>query len=223
MMPDRRPHWVIQQIAAKSAVAYPGCHFTPDARCFEQDKQDPPLIIWNHRWEHDKNPVVFFKALRSLQRRGIAFRLALLGEHYRNHPPEFEAAAVQFREHLVHFGYVPSRNEYYQWLRQGSVVVSTALQENFGIAVVEAMRHGCLPIVPKQLSFPEIVPRWLHADCLYRDQDDLEEKLAAQVLSSRDRQDTRKRLCSAMRPYAWPVAIGRFDQELGRLADRSSR
>lgn len=40
-----------------------------------QSNDTPPIILWNHRWESDKNPQAFFKALYALQDAGIAFQL----------------------------------------------------------------------------------------------------------------------------------------------------
>ena len=34
----------------------------------------PPVILWNHRWEHDKCPEVFIAALENLARHGWPFR-----------------------------------------------------------------------------------------------------------------------------------------------------
>ena len=182
IMPDCRPKWVIRAIAEKCAVAYPGCHF-PNAPFAPRQKTDQrtdhtPLIIWNHRWEHDKNPEAFFQALKRVQSRGIDFRVALLGEAYAQMPEVFKWAPKHFGSRLIHYGRVASRQKYYQWLSDGSVVISTARQENFGIAVVEAMYHGCLPLLPNRLSYPEILPEAFHSDFLYGSQQELEEKLA---------------------------------------------
>src|SRR5438034_831936 len=35
----------------------------------------PPVILWNHRWEFDKNAGAFFAALEALVSRGQEFRL----------------------------------------------------------------------------------------------------------------------------------------------------
>jgi len=39
----------------------------------------PLKILWNARWEHDKNPEQFFEVLFSLDEAGLPFRLAVLG------------------------------------------------------------------------------------------------------------------------------------------------
>jgi glycosyltransferase involved in cell wall biosynthesis len=217
MMPDCRPNWVKQAIMAKAAVVYPGCHFSPDPAPESATGHRPPLIIWNHRWEHDKNPEAFFQALESLQRKGIPFETALLGEAYTRRPEIFEQARSRLGPRIVQYGGVPTRQTYYQWLRRGTVVVSTARQENFGIAVIEAMAHGCLPLLPDRLAYPEILPQELHADFLYHTQAELEEKLARLLTRFNDYDRQRRALTSAMTAYAWPHAIAAFDRELDQL------
>ena len=94
-----------------------------------------------------------------VERMGIDFRLALLGETSQVKPGAFLDSRSRFGERIVHYGYVSDREHYVQWLKKGCVAVSTAIQENFGIAAVEAMRHGCLPLLPRRLSYPEILPK----------------------------------------------------------------
>lgn len=218
IMPDFRPKWVIRAIADRCAVAYPGCHF-PDAPAdIKHPNQSPPLIIWNHRWEHDKNPEAFFKAVRQMHLQGIDFQVALLGEAYDQMPEVFASAPQQLGRRLIQYGRVASRQEYYAWLERGSIVVSTAKQENFGIAVVEAVYHGCLPLLPDKLSYPEIIPEKFHSDFLYNTQDELEQKLSALLTGGDRHQLKRLALSTAMQKYSWEKVIDVYDEELVSLA-----
>ena len=222
IMPDFRPKWVTPVIGEKSGVAHPGCHFSEAPTGRRWDTGRPPLIIWNHRWEHDKNPEAFFRALQKMIRRGVEFRVALLGEEYEQMPDVFKQAPELLGERLVQYGRVPSRQDYYGWLEQGDIVVSTALQENFGIAVVEAIWHGCLPLLPNRLSYPEIMPFPFHEEVLYGDQDDLESKLAHLLTCGHRHHDRRRALSLKMAKFAWKNRIGQFDEELVLLAEGKS-
>lgn len=51
------------------------------------------------------------------------------------------------------------RKGYYKLLAKSKVVVSYALQENFGFGVAEAAYLGCTPIVPNRLVYPELYPK----------------------------------------------------------------
>jgi len=216
IMPDCRPDWIAEAIGSKTAVLYPGCRFSADdaESLSGGGKTEPPLIIWNHRWEFDKGPDGFFQALEAVEERGVDFRLALLGERFRRSPAVFSRATRRFEHRLAHCGYVESKAAYYRWLQRGSVVVSTALQENFGIAVVEAVRFGCLPLLPKRLVYPEIIPAALHADVFYTDLPDLVEKLVFALRRPQAFASQRALLSRAMERFAWDRRIEDFDREL---------
>ena len=48
------------------------------------------------------------------------------------------------------------KDSYYQLLAESSVVVSYALQENFGFGIAEAAYLGCTPVLPNRLVYPEL-------------------------------------------------------------------
>ncbi|MEE9226450.1 MAG: DUF3524 domain-containing protein [Acidobacteriota bacterium] len=219
ILPDFRPGWVIDRIGDRSGVLHPGCEFpSGPADLAPRDPTKPPLIIWNHRWEFDKQPEFFFAALDGVRARGREFRLALLGENFQFVPKEFLAARERFGGRIVKYGYEEDRQAYLGWLRQGSVVISTALQENFGISVVEAIRHGCFPLLPRRLSYPELLEERFHPLCLYRDLEDLVEKLAVLLADPGNVGSHRGELASSMERFAWDRLIDRFDAELEALA-----
>ena len=67
-------------------------------------------------------------------------------------------------------GYQPEE-QYRGLLLDSDVVVSAADHEFFGIAIVEAIAAGAVPVLPDRLSFPELIePRWRDAT-LYQDGD----------------------------------------------------
>ena len=222
-MPEYRPFWVVDEIRKKSSVIYPGCHFPGEGgtvRALPGPRKvpsEPPLIIWNHRWEFDKVPEVFFRVLDRVASSGGEFRLALLGESFQAVPKPFLRARERYSGKIVRYGYVRSRREYRKWLERGDIVVSTAIQENFGISVVEAVRFGCFPLLPKRLSYPELIPEHFHGDCLYSDEEDLESKLRECLNSSDRRIAVRRELSKAMARFAWSGVIEAYDRELERI------
>ncbi len=221
MMPDYAPTWVMEAVRLKSAVGYPGCRFPADPALpgkYTPEQLQNPLIIWNHRWEFDKNPGDFFQALRVIRQKGLNFRIALLGEKFRRVPREFSDARGDFGDRIVQYGYVKSKAQYRRWLMQGSIVISTSRQENFGISIVEAMRCGCFPLLPHRLVYPEIIPEAFHQDCLYRDQADLIDKLAGCIRHLARFETKRRRLSAAMGRFSWEHRIESFDAELMNLA-----
>ena len=218
MMPEYRPEWVVEEIRSRAGILYPGCHFSArqEEDLFSNDS--PLLIIWNHRWEFDKNPADFFDALDAVLDRGLDFRLALLGENFQKVPKEFIAARERFKHRIIQYGYVKSRKEYHEWLKQGAIVVSTATQENFGISVIEAVRHGCMPLLPERLAYPEIIPAAFHSDVLYKDQNQLVEKLCHLISNYEQFREKIEALFNAMTRFAWVNMIDAYDDKLERLA-----
>jgi len=53
---------------------------------------------------------------------------------------------------------IKSKQEYYNMLNNGSIAVSFAEQETWGIAMQEAVMCGCIPLVPNRLSYQELYP-----------------------------------------------------------------
>ena len=223
MMPEYRPMWCIETIRKKAAVLYPGCRFPAEEElaASREMSDDPPLVVWNHRWEFDKNPEDFFGGLSAVEKMGVGFRIALLGENFQAVPKVFLSARERFAGKIACYGYESDRQRYIDWLKQGAVVVSTALQENFGISVVEAIRCRCLPLLPNRLAYPEILPKEAHTDCLYDGSEDMAEKLARLLTDFDSREDLRNALSISMARFAWENVIDTYDAELENLAGRS--
>ena len=160
------------------------------------------VIVWNHRWEHDKDPETFFHTLFALaeaETEKYPFQLIVLGQHFTNQPAIFAQAKTVLHNRILHFGYVKSRQDYARLLMMGDYVVSTARHEFFGISVLEGVRAGCRPVVPDRLSYKEIFPqKYRYA------QGTLQEHLQRLLVcpdSVHSIQDEAQRLTA---PYSWP-------------------
>jgi len=217
-MPECHPDWVVTAIRRKSTVCYPGVDLPAAGDVAKRSPQGPPLVIWNHRWEFDKNPDDFFNAVIAVARRGIDFRLAVLGKNYLSRPQAFDSARAVLEDRIVAYGHEPDKAVYWDWLRKGHLVVSTAVQENFGISVIEAIHAGCLPLLPRRLSYPEILPAEYHDAFLYDDPGDLVEKLCHHLGAASAAMPLRRALSAAMAAYAWPAVIDGYDDLLEAVA-----
>jgi glycosyltransferase involved in cell wall biosynthesis len=181
------------------------------------DTQEPPLLLWNQRWEYDKNPDDFFSALFVLADEGIPFRLALCGQQYGKHPPAFGSAMQRLADHIVHSGYA-SPDRYAELLWEADVTVSTAHHEFFGISVLEAIYAHTFPILPSRLSYPELLPQSHHRHCLYQGQDNLEHRLRW-ALTHRDAiRILAGELATAVAVYDWSWLAPKYDRLLAGYA-----
>jgi glycosyltransferase involved in cell wall biosynthesis len=128
------------------------------------DKTGPLCIIWPHRWEHDKDPETFFSVIFELyQIHSLKFSLIILGQSYGETPSIFSEILSKLPSNYIrHWGFAQSKSEYEQLLMEGDVVVSTAQHEFFGVAMLEACRVGCIPIVPDCLAYTELYPNEQH-------------------------------------------------------------
>lgn len=159
--PDMKFKNIRASIESKSRVLSPGVDFgviDEQDRVLLREHTGSPVILWNHRWEHDKNPERFFRVLFKLDEKGVDFRLVVLGESFKNQPAIFDEARRRLGHRWLQFGYVKSRREYARWLLRSDIVVSTSGHEFFGISVIEAVRAGCRPLLPNRLSYPELFP-----------------------------------------------------------------
>ena len=155
-MPDFSPPEIINRVETNSSVLpVPVQSFeTTDRR----EQRIERSIVWNHRWEYDKNPADFFQACYILQSKNIPFQLLVMGQQFRQHPEEFDRAKSELQEHIIVWG-EQSTEDYLYWLERGEFAVSTAIHEFQGVALMEAVRAGNIPVVPDRLSYPEFFPK----------------------------------------------------------------
>lgn len=158
-LPDAAPLAWVDRIAARAhVVGYPLELDPRPWRPVDADTDRGPLIVWNHRWEHDKAPEVAFDALCELLRRGVPFRLAVCGQRFRKVPACFERAKAELAERIVHWGWLPDRGAYLDLLARADIALSTARHEFFGVSMLEATHAGARPLVPDALSYVELFP-----------------------------------------------------------------
>lgn len=113
-------------------------------------------ILFNHRWEYDKAPERMFQALQLLKDRNIPFKVHVVGQRFRQIPPVFEEMRKTLKDQISYWGFVERVDEYRSLLRKSDVVLSTAVHDFQGIAVLEAVAAGCIPFVPDRLACPEL-------------------------------------------------------------------
>lgn len=214
-----------QKVREKSEVLHLGLDLAAlDAHAPTRAKlPGPPVVLWNQRWEYDKNPEGFFRVMNRLDDAGCGFRLILAGEHFEEQPEGFETAFRRYAERILHYGYADDLAEYTKLLHRADVVVSTSIHEFFGVAIMEAIHCGCHPVLPRRLTYPELVPErlhrpLLHAPVLYDDEDALFETLR-RILRGEDKPLPASVLREIPADLAWPAMAPRYDALFESVAE----
>jgi len=207
-LPDRAPRADLARRLADASVVAPGIELERIPLGGGPGPDRPVRLAFNHRWEHDKDPAAFLRAVLAAGRAGLferGFELALLGERYATLPSGVDELLAELAPHVVVDGFQPSWDAYVRELGRCDVVVSTATHEFFGIAVAEAMAAGCTPLVPERLAYPELVAGSDRA-ALYDSDSGLVTALLATSANLDDlrRPDTRQH---------WRRVVGGFDAE----------
>ena len=212
-MPDYTHAFPVETLKKKSETQSPGIEVCPCPS--GSGRSDQPLkIVWVARWEHDKNPELFFDSLCELHARQVDFRVSILGESFTEIPECFRRARVKLPGRIDWLGFAKTRQEYWKILSGCDVVVSTARHEFFGIAILEAVSAGCFPLVPDNLAYPETLAgnsaNVFHDGTVNGIAGRLEE-LAG------DNPGAGKNPVPDISRYAWPVRAAEMDGRLEKM------
>ncbi|MCY3781749.1 MAG: DUF3524 domain-containing protein [Chloroflexi bacterium] len=208
----------IDEIRAKSSVLSLGldlCRF--DDHFARKAENEPPIILWNHRWEHDKDPGAFARSMIQLAHEGFDFKLAITGERFGELPESFQMAQSRLGDRIIQLGYIDSFADYARLLWRADYVVSSAWQEFFGASVCEAIYCGCVPLLPDRLNYPHLLTDDLKDACLYQ-----RDRLTAQLryhLAGDVTLDLSE-LQEKIARFDWRLMAPRYDDELERLVSR---
>jgi glycosyltransferase involved in cell wall biosynthesis len=217
--PDYNELPSVAALRQKSAVLPLGLDLARlDAFRPAEPRRGAPLVLWNHRWEYDKGPAEFLRALCCLADEGWDFQAALAGENFRVTPQEFEEARQRLGERVVQYGYVGSSEGYARLLWRADILPVTSLHDFFGASVAEAIYCDTLPLLPRRLTYPDFIPPARCTECLYDDFDGL---LAGLRRCLADVDWLRSiSLRDAVARYDWRILIERYDEELEIVARR---
>lgn len=218
--PDHRHTALVAEVAERMVVLPVGVDVDRFAGTADGDRapsdSDRPVVLWNHRWEYDKDPAAFFGALEVLAAEGVDFGLIVAGDSYQTVPPEFEAARRTFADRIVSFG-TAAPEDYPGLLRRADVVVSTARHEFFGVAVVEAIAAGALPVLPDRLSYSELVPAPAES-YLYDSPADLVDRLRWALTDAAGRRAAAAVARKHVQQFAWPQVAPRYDELVAAMS-----
>ncbi len=217
VFPDYTHLHTVSEIRAKSRVMHLGMDLQAHAHYASttESSDGPPIVLWNQRWEYDKNPGAFFRLMNRLDDAGCRFRLILAGKRFEEQPSEFDVAFERYAERILHYGYAENFEEYSRLLHRADLVVSMAIHEFFGIAMLESIFCGCHPLLPNRLSYPELIPSnlhrpLLHAPILYESEEELF-SILKEMLTGEERPLPPETLRGIVDRLDWSVHVAQYD------------
>lgn len=216
--PDQQELQNMEWLRKKSRVLPLGLDLKAFDTAADRPKPAEAVLLWNHRWEYDKDPTLFFETLFQLSAEDLAFKLIILGAANQKKPPIFELAKEKLGEHLIHFGYAKDRQEYASLLKLADILPVTSQQDFFGGSIVEAIYCGCYPLLPHRLAYPEHIPLNLHHRHLYHSPQELLHKLRESMLQINDIR-SHNSFKGFVAHYDWCILAPQYDE----LFDRYNR
>lgn len=211
VFPDYQGLKTVDQIMAKAKVLPLGMKLAVYDEITPRFESEVPVLLWNHRWEYDKNPESFFMICERLQQDDLPFQLIVLGESYSSRPKVFEAFKSKLSDRILHWGFAEDFAAYASLLKSATILPVTSRQDFFGGSVVEAMYCGLYPLLPNRLAFPEhLFPRQ-HPTMLYESDAELEQKLRSILTNPQILADTTATQASVAR-YDWQNLIRHYDK-----------
>jgi glycosyltransferase involved in cell wall biosynthesis len=217
-LPDYEPKWIVETITARAEVLPVGIAVAEleEGGRAAGASGTPRRILWNHRWEFDKRPERFFAALETLAARGVPFVADVVGESFARRPPVFDTARAALGARIDRFCCIESRADYVAALHTADVVVSTANQEFFGIAMAEAVVCGAHPVAPAGLVYADLYAGPCAALHLYRDDAELAALLEHLLTDPPGAHDCP--IPDRYRAFDWRRVARRFDARFATLA-----
>ena len=165
-LPDHVPDNIIEQLKEKSRVIpvplEPSCFELAKQRVAFNNSQSSSrqelTILWNHRWEYDKGPERLLAIVTALAQQGpnMQLRFHIVGQQFRQVPAAFAQlkAILIDQGWLGEWGFLPPQR-YHAVLASSDIVLSTALHDFQGLAVLGAVAAGCTPLLPKRVAYPD--------------------------------------------------------------------
>lgn len=227
-LPDYAPAEAVEHLAARSEVLpvpllppepAPGGESLWGAPAAPATR--PLRLLWPGRLEYDKGGEGLARVLARLEGADLDYRLAIVGQTFREIPAVFRRIRRDHGHRLVHMGWLEAAADYQRLLAEADVVFGTALHEFQGIAVLEAVSRGCLPVLPARLAYPEIYPpAWLYAST---PEDPEAEADAACARLLQVAAALRRGGCAApdVSPFQLAALAPRYRARLEALADQS--
>lgn len=213
-MPDYRPLEEVNSLKDRAKILSIG--IANNEEPIPPVTNEKPVLVWNHRWEYDKNPDLFFNTLYNLSEKEVNFKLIVLGSKASKYPAIFDEAMQRLEKHIIHWGFVENREQYQQLMSQGNLLPVCSHQDFFGISIMEAILQGIRPVLPNRLVYPEHLDPSIFPE-LYYDQDSEFEDAILKGIEALKNAESMTRVYEHCTKYEWENQIKLYDDHFESL------
>jgi len=137
----------MDQLEKKSQVLRFGLLRGDEPQAPNANGDEPPIVLYNHRFENYKQPKTTFAVLDSL-REAHNFRVwatQVSGQDTKSY-------------NIDEFLYEPNRASYLARCAVPAINTINSIHETFCISILDSLAMGHLVVLPNALTFPELVP-----------------------------------------------------------------
>lgn len=212
----------LNEIRNKSKILWIGIELDRINKIIKSRKalpSGPPIILWNHRWEHDKNPQLFSNLLHHIRDRNIKFRLVLLGDNS-EFSTIYKALLQDFAENILHQGFVVDFKAYVSLMAGSHIYPVTSSQDFYGISVLEAISCGPTPILPANRVYSDFVPELEYPRLFYHNDSELFSKVE-QLIVLQGSESQSHRIMDKLENHSIHNVINDFDLHMSTILNSS--
>lgn len=163
------------EIYSKSKINWVGIDFSFLNKVEPNKHSGIPTLLWNHRWEHDKNPTLFMKLCDYLAANDHQFQLILLGQDG-NASEVKELINQKYGSQVLHTGYAKSKENYHSLIRSANLLPVTSDHDYYGLSVLEAIAANVTPLLPHNKVYEEFLDKSEYPLLFYNSSQELFDK-----------------------------------------------
>ncbi len=209
-MPDYNNKSSVDRIKNKSEVIEVGLDFSLLDRYSHSETDNKTnkkvkTILWNHRWEYDKNPTLFINLLRKLNRNHQDYKLCITGLDKDQNEKQYQEVMDEFGSHIIHLGYIESYQQYIEMISSTDILIVTSDHDFFGLSVIEAIYCGNSPLLPTDMVYSEYVS---DSSLFYHSEEELYDKTVAFLT---DTYRNNSYIKNNLRKYDWSILSKTYD------------
>lgn len=214
IMPDFNNLYSVELIRIKSSVIPIGMNIDIIHEYLSENEKyhnDSPTLIWNHRWEQDKNPELYLKLISDLDASGLDFQLNFTNV---KNGEVIKKIINDFGNRISHIVDCKSYPEYLHILHNSDIIPVTSNHDFFGLSVLEAIYMKCLPILPDSLCYQEHFIN-SQVEYFYNTYNELLDKTISAILNWKSQSLSLKN--RRIKNYNWKNIIIQYDNFFDKL------